>query len=466
MKTGSERSAAPGSYLDRSRLPFPFCPGCGHGRILEALDQALQVLGPDPSRVAVVTDIGCVGLSDPYLITHTFHGLHGRALTYATGLKLADPELLVVVLAGDGGAGIGGNHILHAARRDLDLTLIVFNNFNFGMTGGQHSPTTPPGSLTTTTPSGAREHPMDLCATVLVNGASYAARTTAYDPNLVPYLVNALRHPGFALVDVWELCTAYFARRNRVDARTLTARMEALGLSSGRLEPPRRPLLPPPSGAASASAPPAPERLDGTGADVRKVGLTGQAVEPSYSSSLSSDAVVILAGAAGQHIRSSAALLAQAATASGLWARQEDDYPVTVQSGHSISAVALRPSPIPEGKPVVYVVLLAPEALRQRPWDWVDDPARLWFYGDPELLDRIPPEVPGVRHSMAMARMRGRARRNVGLAAVAALCARHDLVPADALKDAALALLPRDRAAEVLETLEAAADLLAGGEAS
>lgn len=466
MNTGSGRSAAPGSYLDRSRLPFPFCPGCGHGRILEALDQALQVLGPDPSRVAVVTDIGCVGLSDPYLITHTFHGLHGRAVTYATGLKLADPELLVVVLAGDGGAGIGGNHILHAARRDLDLTLIVFNNFNFGMTGGQHSPTTPPGSLTATTPSGAREHPLDLCATVLVNGASYAARTTAYDPELVPHLVGALRHPGFALVDVWELCTAYFARRNQVDARTLEARMEALGLASGRLDPPHRRPLPPPAGGASGAAPPASQRRDGTGADVREVGLTGRATEPSHSSPLASDAVVILAGAAGQRIRSSAAILAQAATTSGLWTRQEDDYPVTVQSGHSISAVALRPSPAPAGRPVVYVVLLAPEALRQRPWDWVDDPAETWFYGDPELLDRIPREVPGARHPLAVARMRGRARRQVGLAALAAVCARHDLVSADALKDAALTLLPRDRAEEALETLESAGHLLAGGEGS
>ncbi|BAS29150.1 thiamine pyrophosphate-dependent enzyme [Limnochorda pilosa] len=478
---------APETYLERSRLPFPFCPGCGHGRILEALDGALKALGPDPTRVAVVTDIGCVGLADPYLATHTFHGLHGRALTYATGLKLADPGLLVVVLMGDGGAGIGGNHILHAARRDVDLTLLVFDNFNFGMTGGQHSPTTPPGSLTATTPAGSREHPMDLCATVLANGARFAARTTAYDPELVPILADALRHPGFALVDVWELCTAYFARTNRVDARALGARMEALGMASGRMGPSVPEPRPAGPGGATAQGPPpaaatavATRRGDGPRSDVRHLGLTGRAAEPSFRSVEAGPAVVVVAGAAGQRIRSSAALLAEAATASGLWARQEDDYPVTVQSGHSISAVELRPDPAPaqatdgeplaagppvEGPPVssrsaVYLLLLAPEALRQRPWAWMEGAGDLWVYGEPGLLDRVPPEVTGHRRPLQVGRMRGRARRQVGLAALAALVHEHPLVPMEALEAVARALKPQERAEEAQEALAAGPGLL------
>ncbi len=132
----------------RNDTPYPFCPGCGHGPILDHLNKALVKAAIDPAKVVLVSDIGCSGLSDQYFATHAFHGLHGRSLTYATGIKLARPELTVIVVIGDGGTGIGGTHLLQAARRNIGITVLVFDNFNFGMTGGQHSTTTPPGAVT------------------------------------------------------------------------------------------------------------------------------------------------------------------------------------------------------------------------------------------------------------------------------------------------------------------------------
>ncbi|MDP7330963.1 MAG: thiamine pyrophosphate-dependent enzyme, partial [Candidatus Marinimicrobia bacterium] len=131
------------TYIAEGNLPYAFCPGCSHGKILEALSNSLKQQGLGPSEVVIVTDIGCVGLSDKYFVTHAFHGLHGRAITYASGIKMQNPDLKVVVLIGDGGCGIGGHHLLNAARLNTDVNVLVFNNFNFGMTGGQHSVTTP-----------------------------------------------------------------------------------------------------------------------------------------------------------------------------------------------------------------------------------------------------------------------------------------------------------------------------------
>ena len=133
----------PAKYIDEARLPYFFCPGCGHGRIIDALNAALIKLELDPREIVIVTDIGCVGLSDKYFVTNTLHGLHGRSLTYATGVKLANPDLKVIVLIGDGGCGIGGHHLLNAARRNIGVTTLVFNNLNYGMTGGEHSVSTP-----------------------------------------------------------------------------------------------------------------------------------------------------------------------------------------------------------------------------------------------------------------------------------------------------------------------------------
>src|SRR5208337_2677558 len=168
----------------RNSRPYPFCPGCSHSIVMDYLNTALIKLQLDPHQIVIVTDIGCSGLSDQYFNTNAFHGLHGRAVTYGTGLKLANPELKVIVIMGDGGCGIGGHHVLNAARRNIGLTVLVLNNFNYGMTGGQHSVTTPHGGKTSTTPSGTLERPLDIAGTVAANGANLAIRATAFDKEL------------------------------------------------------------------------------------------------------------------------------------------------------------------------------------------------------------------------------------------------------------------------------------------
>ncbi|MCK5350584.1 MAG: 2-oxoglutarate synthase, partial [Desulfobacula sp.] len=134
------------SYLNKTRPPV-YCPGCTHEKITKGLDKALVKLNLPADKTVIVTDIGCSGLFDTFFNVHALHGIHGRALTYASGLKLANPELNVIVTMGDGGLGIGGAHVLASCRKNLDLTLIILNNFNFGMTGGQYSATTPTDAM-------------------------------------------------------------------------------------------------------------------------------------------------------------------------------------------------------------------------------------------------------------------------------------------------------------------------------
>jgi len=319
------------SYRNERR--FPFCPGCGHGPILDHLNRALVSLALDPGQVVIVSDIGCSGLSDQYFRTSAFHGLHGRSLTYATGIKLARPELKVVVIMGDGGTGIGGAHLLAAARRNVGLTLLVLNNFNFGMTGGQHSGTTPIGAITTTTPGGNLERPLDLCATVAVNGAGYVWRGTSFDDDLSEHIARAIRSECFALLDVWELCTAYFVPENKASRKTLAATAERLGLATGLLRDE-----------------PAPEYAAAYREACRPLAgrptLAPRPVTPLPDerrpvSTLRGRFSLSVAGSAGGKVRSAASTVARAAILSGLWAAQRDDYPITVKTGHSVSELVL-----------------------------------------------------------------------------------------------------------------------------
>jgi len=331
----------------RNDSVYPFCPGCGHGSILDALDDALVTQQIDPARLVIVSDIGCSGLSDQYFGTSAFHGLHGRSLTYATGIKLARPDLHVVVIMGDGGTGIGGAHLLNAARRNIGLTLLVFNNMNYGMTGGQHSATTPAGSITSTTPGGNLEHPLDLCATVGVNGAAYVYRGTNFDSDLSERIVEGMQTPGFALLDIWDLCTAYFVPNNRFGKRSLMAAQEELGLPSGVLY--RREVdeyAAAYRAAAARSAASKPLRV--------------RAIVPESTSSLDRTVSIMVAGSAGAKVRSAARMIAEAAIMSDLYAAQRDDYPITVKTGHSVSQVVLSPHTIDfpgMDKPDVIVIL-------------------------------------------------------------------------------------------------------------
>ncbi|MBT8345261.1 MAG: 2-oxoglutarate synthase, partial [Desulfofustis sp.] len=189
------------SLLNPDRPPF-FCPGCSHESVVKALDKSFQHLGLSGDRIAIVTDIGCSGLFDTFFNTHALHGLHGRALTYATGLKLACPELTVVVIMGDGGLGIGGAHVLSSCRRNLDLCLLVLNNFNYGMTGGQCSFTTPAEASTSSGFLGQLEAPLDICAVAEAAGASWIDRLPATSSDLPEKIFQAISYDGFSLMDI------------------------------------------------------------------------------------------------------------------------------------------------------------------------------------------------------------------------------------------------------------------------
>ncbi len=205
-------------YLREARMPHILCPGCGHGIVLGALLRALAGLGVGKDRLAVVAGIGCSSRLAGYVDACTLHTTHGRALAFATGLKLARPELVVVVLTGDGdGLSIGGNHLIHAARRNVDLTCVLFNNAVYGMTGGQVAPTTQPGWVASTAPYGQPEPAFDGCALVQAAGATFVARGMAYDPlGLEGLLREALQHSGFSYVEVLTDCPVYFGRYNRL----------------------------------------------------------------------------------------------------------------------------------------------------------------------------------------------------------------------------------------------------------
>jgi pyruvate/2-oxoacid:ferredoxin oxidoreductase beta subunit/Pyruvate/2-oxoacid:ferredoxin oxidoreductase gamma subunit len=314
----------------RNETPYPFCPGCGHHSILDRLSEALVSLQVDPRKVVLVSDIGCSGLSDQYFATSAFHGLHGRSITYATGIKLARPDLKVVVIMGDGGTGIGGAHLLSAARRNIGVTVLVFNNFNFGMTGGQHSTTTPPGAITSTTPGGNLERPLDICATVAANGAGYVWRGTSFDPDLAERMAEAVRAECFALLDIWELCTAYYVPKNKASKKTLTEILAALELKAGLLHRAEH-------GEYAAAYREATASLSG------KALPAPRPIEARFSAKLDRTFRLVVAGSAGGKVRSAARLVGEAALMSGLWAAQRDDYPITVKTGHSVAELVLSP---------------------------------------------------------------------------------------------------------------------------
>jgi 2-oxoglutarate ferredoxin oxidoreductase subunit beta len=203
-------------YLNEKTLPHQWCAGCGNGIVLGALLRAFEDLGFENHDTVVVTGIGCWGKADNYMNTNALHVTHGRALPFATGIKGANPSLHVVVLMGDGdGATIGGNHLIHSARRNMDLTAIVVNNFNYGMTGGQQSAMTPAEQITSTTSYGNPERAFDICALVEAAGANYVARETICNGmTLQARIREALAKKGFSLVEVLSPCTTLYGPYN------------------------------------------------------------------------------------------------------------------------------------------------------------------------------------------------------------------------------------------------------------
>ncbi len=206
-------------YLRQTKkFPNVWCSGCGIGVVMGALIRAVDRMDLPKDDVAVVSGIGCTGRMPVYLDFNTMHTTHGRALAFATGLKLARPKLHVIVIMGDGDAlAIGGNHFLHAARRNVDLTAIVVNNSIYGMTGGQYSPTTPLGGQATTAPYGNVEPPLPICEVAIAVGAPFVARSTVYHAvELDRYIEQGIRKKGFSLIEAVSYCHTTYGRINRL----------------------------------------------------------------------------------------------------------------------------------------------------------------------------------------------------------------------------------------------------------
>lgn len=344
------------SLLNPSRPPV-FCPGCSHERSLHALDKAFQELHLSAHEVVIVSDIGCSGLFDVFFATHAFHGLHGRALTYATGIKLAQPQTTVVVVMGDGGVGIGGAHVLAACRRNLDMTLLVLNNFNFGMTGGQASCTTPREARVGSGFLNTLEVPLDVCRTAAAAGAPFVVRRSAYSQDLSQKLAQALRYPGFAIVDVWGLCPGRYLKANPMspkDVDAMVAAMEAWdGIVAGN------------------------ERREYGSAYAEHQGHSPKVwdwkgIEAQGQANLFGPHGTLFLGAAGDRVLSAGHLWAMTAVRAGLHVTQKNDYNITVMRGPSVSEVLMSPHPIvyPGIEEPDAVVVLAHEGVERVPQIW------------------------------------------------------------------------------------------------
>jgi 2-oxoglutarate/2-oxoacid ferredoxin oxidoreductase subunit beta len=321
----------------RPDATLPYCKGCGHGLVLRALDRALRHVQRPAHEVVIVSDIGCVGLADAlFSIPHTVHTTHGRSTAFAAGMALADEvlgagRLKPIVLIGDGGAMIGLGHLVHAALVNPAVTVLVHNNFMFGMTGGQNSAYTPVDLVTATTPGGNAIPPLDLGRVLLASRAPFVARKLTTDRDLADVLARAVAHPGFAVVEVLELCTTFATRWNPLTGAQLKKIADAAGYELGILREEARPRFAETIRRPAAGPAPAPRER-------------GNPVE--FSSGLTRPMGLVLAGSAGEGVQTAASLLASAAMRAGLQATQKNDNPVTQGTGFSVSEVILSPEEI------------------------------------------------------------------------------------------------------------------------
>ncbi len=204
-------------YIRQRFFPHMWCPGCGHGTVLNSLLRAVESLGMSKNEIVMVSGIGCSARISGYVDFHSLHTLHGRALAFATGVKLSKPELNVIVPMGDGDAlAIGGNHFIHAARRNIDITAIVMNNRIYGMTGGQFSPLSGPGTMATTAPYASIDREFDVVKMAKAAGATFVARSTTYHAKQTSDIIKqAILHEGFSVVEILSQCPTHYGRKNK-----------------------------------------------------------------------------------------------------------------------------------------------------------------------------------------------------------------------------------------------------------
>jgi pyruvate/2-oxoacid:ferredoxin oxidoreductase beta subunit/Pyruvate/2-oxoacid:ferredoxin oxidoreductase gamma subunit len=424
---------------------LPYCRGCGHSLVVRQLSRALEQLVLPPRSVVLTTDIGCVGLADslfPYL--HTVHTTHGRSTAFATGMALADVimepgGLKPIVMIGDGGAMIGLLHLVHAAQLNVDVTVLVHNNFMFGMTGGQHSALSPLNWVTATTPDGNLTPPLDLLSLLRSAHATFLARQLAASQELSSTIADAIDFPGFSVVEIVELCTAYGTRWNQVSGASLPEILLRQGYALGKVEtemerPTFRELyLHETESPRAKRAKPAVPRASAA------AGLTGEVR-------------LVIAGTAGERVQSAAALFCRAALAAGLYSTQKNDNPVTQGSGFSLSEICLSP------KPIDYTGMESPDVVLVVSEDgWKELKANGTVAGcRAETLMLLDSEIEATPQGGQVIRLPLRRVANPKRAALAAMAAwleKSPLLPAEAW-DAVLALEPAERRTESAAALD------------
>jgi 2-oxoglutarate/2-oxoacid ferredoxin oxidoreductase subunit beta len=307
---------------------LPFCRGCGHGQVSQNTEKALQRLGYDPLDVILVTDIGCHGIIDKSFLTHTVHGLHGRAVALAAGLSAGvnDPQKKVIAFIGDGGATIGMQHLVGAAHFGFDLTVVIHNNMLYGMTGGQPSDFTPCGFKTPTHREGKRGTGYDICELLTAAGASYVSRIYGIG-DFSDALAEAFSQKGFSVVEIMEICPSYGVKSN--PGMKLKKVVEEAGLEVKVFTRDRHHVF----GLPVQDEPPS---LFGPENRIRV----------KYASSLSQPMSLMLCGSAGKGTQVAAELLARAAVMSNLYVTKKGAYPVTVGVGFSASEIIVSPERI------------------------------------------------------------------------------------------------------------------------
>lgn len=314
-------------FLSTENLPF--CKGCGHGIVSQNLEKALSSLdGISQLDVIIVTDIGCIGIIDKQFATHTVHGLHGRSVAIAAGISMAmeNPKKKIIALLGDGGATIGLQHIMEAAQRNINMTVIVHNNMLYGMTGGQPSGLTPSGFKTPIMPDGKPNTGYDLCKVLHATGATYAQRLLALG-DFSAELSEALKVPGFSFIEAIEICPSYGVKFNpnrKIHDIVKEAGIE-IGKWHGEIRDPYRP----------AKHYDSPSLFD-----------SEKPIPATFATSLKERYAVVLSGSAGEGVQAAAELLAQTAISCGLHATKKGSYPVTVGVGFSTAEILLSPAPI------------------------------------------------------------------------------------------------------------------------
>jgi len=318
------------SLLNKNRPPV-FCPGCTHEQITKGLDKAFTGMGLPADKIVIVTDIGCSGLFDTFFNVHAFRGVHGRALTYAMGLKLADPSLNVIVTMGDGGLGIGGAHVLAACRKNLDITLVILNNFNFGMTGGQYSVTTPSDAVVGSEFLNQAEIPIDICAIAKSAGATYVSKCSGHDKALAGELVTAIEHKGFSVVETLGMCTGRYTKRNKLTPKVIDQMIVEHPVSGGIIEENQRPEY---------------GELYRTLAKEKTRFPEPLIVEKTFNLPSPKRQEIVILGSAGMRIVTAGDIVCYAGISAGMNASIKNDYNITVLRGQSVSEILLSPEKI------------------------------------------------------------------------------------------------------------------------